>query len=35
MTSCRSGQPLADAMYTFDFIKQFREFATFAAASGG
>jgi len=28
-------QSLAVAMRTFDFMKQFREFATIAAASGG
>jgi hypothetical protein len=31
----RSSQPLAGEMRTFDFMNQFREFATLAAASGG
>jgi hypothetical protein len=31
----RSSQPLAVAKSTFDFMKQFREFVTLAAASGG
>jgi hypothetical protein len=31
----RWSQPLAVAMPTFDFIKQFLMFATLAAASGG
>ena len=31
----RSSQPLAVAMRTFDFMKQFNEFATLATASGG
>src|SRR5437016_6684800 len=31
----RCRQPLADLMTTFDFMKQFPEFATLAAASGG
>jgi len=31
----RSSQPLAVAMRTFYFMKQFREFAALAAASGG
>jgi hypothetical protein len=31
----RSSQPLAVAMRTFDFMKQFFMFATLAAASGG
>jgi hypothetical protein len=31
----RSSQPLADAMFTLDFIKQFSMFATLAPASGG
>jgi hypothetical protein len=31
----RSSQPLAVAMSRFDFMKQFSEFATLAAASSG
>jgi len=31
----RSSQPLAVPMCTFNFMKQFREFATLAPASGG
>jgi len=31
----RWSQPLAVVMRTFDFMKQFREFATLAVASGG
>ena len=31
----RWSQPLADAMTTFDFMKQFSMFATLAAGSGG
>ena len=31
----RSSQPLAVPMYTFNFMKQFREFATLASARGG
>jgi hypothetical protein len=31
----RSSQPLAVAMRTFDFMKQFSIFSTLAAASGG
>jgi hypothetical protein len=31
----RWSQPLAAGMCTFNFMKQFREFATLAAASGG
>jgi hypothetical protein len=31
----RSSQPLAFVKSTFDFVKQFSEFATLAAASGG
>jgi hypothetical protein len=31
----RSSQPLAVAMRTFDFMKQFRLFTTLAVASGG
>jgi hypothetical protein len=31
----RWSQPLAVAMRTFDFMKQFLVFATLAAASGG
>jgi hypothetical protein len=31
----RWSQRLAGAMRTFDFMKQFREFATIAVASGG
>jgi hypothetical protein len=31
----RWSQPLAVAMRTFDFMKQFSMFATLAAASGG
>jgi hypothetical protein len=31
----RSSEPLAVAMYTFDSMKSFAEFATLAAASGG
>jgi len=31
----RSSQPLAVAMRTFYFMKQFREFATLAPASSG
>ncbi len=33
--SNRCSQPPADVMTMFDFMKQFREFATLAAASGG
>jgi hypothetical protein len=35
MPSNRWSQPLAVAMRTFDFMKQFLVFATLAAASGG
>jgi hypothetical protein len=31
----RWSQPLADAMTTFDFMKQFSMFVALAAASGG
>jgi hypothetical protein len=31
----RSSQPLAKAMTGFNFMKQFPEFATLAAANGG
>jgi hypothetical protein len=31
----RWSQPLAVVMIAFDFMKRFREFANFAAASGG
>jgi hypothetical protein len=34
-TRLRSSQPLAVAMTRFDFMKEFKEFATLAPASGG